>query len=605
MRTEGLEGALLSTLLLALLMSLLIISAEAAWGQDIEWVRQFDPSDNDSDYGVVDDASGRLVKIEPNPAKGFYWAYYLYVPSSITGRANGNLYLLVQPNNTGYPSDNQSVHDEAAKNLMFGRRHFAEDLKVPLLVPTFPRLIVWGPSPYEIYTHALDRNTLLTEIDNLKRIDLQLIAMIDDVTEKFSLAGITVENKVLMMGFSAAGAFVNRFTLLHPERVRAAAIGHSGGWPISPLGEWNGVKLEYPIGVWDVKELVGKEFNIISVKSIPLYFYMGDQDTNDMWGPGSLVSELFGDTQVKRWPIAENMYKSVGCASRFVLYPGVGHTITQKMVDDVKTFFLEQIANTPPGENVQVTPTPDVSVTFSSVTTGGSTTATTSSAGPPPTIAHKIIGFAGQPIYYDITTTAAYSGPITICISYDETQVAGPEGNLRFMHKVDGWVNITTSVDTENNIICGTTTTLSIFIVVEPIWTGTGVFGLENLYAVSLDTDLWLGEGSKLVVKFYTYADSYRGENVVWSGTTPDNVSFSKTVPHPLGQGTQKAKLDLTTDDTDNVISTIASFTVRRVTLETRLMDIPMEHASTPPEGRMELETEFLEIPFYWSGAPD
>ena len=108
-------------------------------------------------------------------------------------------------------------------------------------------------------------------------------------------------------------------------------------------------------------------------------------------------------------------------------------------------------------------------------------------------------------------------------------------------------------------------------------WTGTATFGLENLYAVSLDADLWLGEGSKLVVRFYTYADSYQGENIVWTGTTPDNVSFSKAVPHPQGLHVEKARLDLTTEDTENVISTIATFTVTRSVLMSRLVEIYME----------------------------
>ena len=130
---------------------------------------------------------------------------------------------------------------------------------------------------------------------------------------------------------------------------------------------------------------------------------------------------------------------------------------------------IARVANTSPGENVQTTPIPGVSVTFSSVTVVGSTDATTSTAGPTPPTGYRLVGIAGQPIYYDITTTAAYSGDIIICISYDESQVAGSEENLRLMHKVGNlWEDITTSVDTVNNKIYGTTTTLSIFIVAGP-----------------------------------------------------------------------------------------------------------------------------------------
>lgn len=277
-----------------------------------------------------------VIKIEPEPQKGFYWAYYLYIPDSLRASAQENqkTYLLVNPNNTGYSSDDQEVHDAAAKERAERGSLIAEILRAPLLVPTFPR-------PHKIYTHALDRDTLLIEEEELERIDLQLICMIDDAAERLSLKGINLDKEVLMTGFSASGMFANRFTVLHPERVQAAAIGHAGGWPIAPVGEWDGVKLRYPYGVWDIEEIVGEEFDIESFKSIPLYFYLGDKDTNDA------VPEFkyFGDTPVERWPIAEEIYNSVGCSSQFVLYSGVEHERTEEMLEDVNTFFLNNLAS--------------------------------------------------------------------------------------------------------------------------------------------------------------------------------------------------------------------------------------------------------------------
>lgn len=75
----------------------------------------------------------------------------------------------------------------------------------------------------------------------------------------------------------------------------------------------------------------------------------------------------------------------------------------------------------------------------------------------------------GQPVYYDINTTATFSGPLTVCIRYDDTQVHGTESKLKLMHYDDmGFVNITTSLDTVNNVICGITATLSPFALIEP-----------------------------------------------------------------------------------------------------------------------------------------
>jgi len=130
--------------------------------------------------------------------------------------------------------------------------------------------------------------------------------------------------------------------------------------------------------------------------------------------------------------------------------------------------------NTPAGSGVSVPlnggteALAGMDVTFSSVASGGTTSVVTTTAGPPPPTGFKIVGLAAIPLYFDINTDASYSGDLTVCVRYDESQVAGPEGNLKLMQRIDsGFVNVTTSVDTANNIICGTTTHLSIFIVVE------------------------------------------------------------------------------------------------------------------------------------------
>ncbi len=83
-------------------------------------------------------------------------------------------------------------------------------------------------------------------------------------------------------------------------------------------------------------------------------------------------------------------------------------------------------------------------------------------------------------------------------------------------------------------------------------------------------------------------------------------VPENENVVHPSGIGVKKARLDLTTDNTDNVISTIASYTVRKIDLEARFLEIPFYWAQAPPgsQERLDLEAEFLDIPFYWSGAP-
>ena len=91
--------------------------------------------------------------------------------------------------------------------------------------------------------------------------------------------------------------------------------------------------MRYPIGVCDVEELTGDPFDVESFRQVPLFFFVGDQDTNDSvpYSDGyedadeALIFELFGETPVERWPIAERIYESVNADAEFHLYPGVGH----------------------------------------------------------------------------------------------------------------------------------------------------------------------------------------------------------------------------------------------------------------------------------------
>jgi hypothetical protein len=168
--------------------------------------------------------------------------------------------------------------------------------------------------------------------------------MVDDA--KSRLMNLIIEEKVFMMGFSASGQFTCRFTVLHPNKIKAAAIG-APGYPIVPVPSWNGNTLRYCVGTDDLLNLTGANFDLSSFKTIPLYFFVGDQDTNDpvQFSDGfdqqdtDLINSLFGNTVVGRWPEIQNVYDSIGSNSTFVTYVGVGHEFTSEMTDDVFNFF--------------------------------------------------------------------------------------------------------------------------------------------------------------------------------------------------------------------------------------------------------------------------
>lgn len=119
----------------------------------------------------------------------------------------------------------------------------------------------------------------------------------------------------------------------------------------------------------------------------------------------------------------------------------------------------------PAGTNVTVAPAPTVALTFNSVTSGGNLTATTLSNPSPPANFRVLTGSS-----YEITTTAAFNGPITVCMDYSDSALyTGNESRIRLFHNNgQNWEDITLSVDTVNNQVCGVTYSLSPFIIAEP-----------------------------------------------------------------------------------------------------------------------------------------
>jgi sugar lactone lactonase YvrE len=129
-----------------------------------------------------------------------------------------------------------------------------------------------------------------------------------------------------------------------------------------------------------------------------------------------------------------------------------------------------------PGELVQVSPLPSVTVTFDTVTASGFTTVTPSfSQTPVPAnfaLVNAVLGDATT-TYFDVATTAQREGEVRICVGYSDAGLTGEqEAGLRLLHDANGAYEDVTdpgSPDTAANLICGTADSLSVFVVALPL----------------------------------------------------------------------------------------------------------------------------------------
>ena len=252
--------------------------------------------------------------------------------------------ILVEPLSDGKGNNDFGFHDKAAFQLIKNRKWIAEKLGTPLIVPVFHR------KQDNFYTHALARNVMLRRHGNFNRLDLQMLAMIDDLRNKLSESNLETYDSILMMGFSASGMFTNRFVMMHPERIIAASIGSPGGWPMVPVTKFNNVQLTYPVGVGDFEMVLQKPFNLEAFKKVPQFFYIGSEDKNDSvpytdsFEPreSQIIMNHFGKTPISRWANAKGIYEEVTPNSIFVIYPNIGHS-SKHMRDDVVAFLEKEL----------------------------------------------------------------------------------------------------------------------------------------------------------------------------------------------------------------------------------------------------------------------
>jgi hypothetical protein len=132
-------------------------------------------------------------------------------------------------------------------------------------------------------------------------------------------------------------------------------------------------------------------------------------------------------------------------------------------VDPTPASWTWTVVNTPAGTNVTVELTTTVgttaTVTFAEVSAFGETTLAASDN--PPTLSDGYLQLGAT--FYDLNTTASFTGTVTVCFSYDPASFTDPDA-VRLLH-YDGstWVDVTTSNDPVAGQVCGEVTSLSPF----------------------------------------------------------------------------------------------------------------------------------------------
>ena len=301
------------------------------------------------------------IVVKANPEKGFHFPYLLKT-SKKTVDAN---YIVVESNNTGSNNSIKGMTSKAKKSLSWVLgSSISKKLNYPMLMPVFP----FGTSALmqrKYYFPQLDSDVLKIDKDKYRRIDLQLIAMIDDAREKLLKENNqNINEKVIMAGFSSSSLFSARFTFLHPDRVSVAIGGGIGGLLPVPTDKINGIDAIYPIGTYDFEKITGKKFDLEEFKKTPQFYYQGTKDKSNPFRRGAedltdeeyeIVKKLFVDglpfedkpvslkVSTVMWNNSQKYINQIVDNVKFESPKGLGHEITPKMIRKSTKFIKENL----------------------------------------------------------------------------------------------------------------------------------------------------------------------------------------------------------------------------------------------------------------------
>lgn len=294
--------------------------------------------------------AGELEWIKARPEQGFHQDYLLMVPEQVRA---GCVFVVATP--TPKTSDDPAEFLGAAKRIATNAGPLIGELGLPVIVPVLPRppLQVDEDSYINVYFPALSRAALAAGEVKVARMDRQVLAMLEDARGRLRAArGLESDAKAIFVGFSAAGHFATRMAVLHPDRVRGVWAGGMGGHPIVPAAELDGKALTYPVGIADLKEVAGKDFDAESFGKVTVMLVHGGMDMNTSlqmderpsdsytFEQAETVREVLGTDSGARLEKVRAIWAKAGAKVEAKVYPEAGHRMTPQMIEGLREFIV-------------------------------------------------------------------------------------------------------------------------------------------------------------------------------------------------------------------------------------------------------------------------
>ena len=217
------------------------------------------------------------------------YPYLLYLPPTIEDSVT-NLMIWADGSRDSSDIDKQ-ISETCIPQFI---KTYCENNQIAFLTPILPRTRI-GKINYD--AQILSRGTMILSEDcpeYYKRPDIEILKMLRQVGLGFRQKNYAIADKLVLAGVSAGGALANRFTILYPDIVRAAAIMLAGdAYPDSII---EGQRVGYPFGTADIELINRQRFSTEEFRRIRQFVFAGTQDIDTKYN--SLSHDLNGDSKL-------------------------------------------------------------------------------------------------------------------------------------------------------------------------------------------------------------------------------------------------------------------------------------------------------------------
>lgn len=233
------------------------------------------------------------------------FSYWVHLPDCYYDEEDPHYQLMVIIHGTGC----------ATEEYVRVAKAWADERKVALLAPMFPGGLI-DPEDFNAYK--------MLSCDGV-RYDNVLLAMVGDMAKRYP--GVET-SKFFMFGHSGGGQFVNRFLLVHPDRLKAAFIGAPGRPTFLNFEE------DYFWGIRDFYKYFDKQIDMEAIRKVPVLITVGELDVK------YIGDSPYGSCRVERMKSLQKNFIENGIHTELQILPGLEHGDgEQERVDAAQSFF--------------------------------------------------------------------------------------------------------------------------------------------------------------------------------------------------------------------------------------------------------------------------